>query len=164
MSLENEQDLEKKAAAMAWRAVQEFGRLTWADDSRLIMVLMRTALAYGFDFEQLERFAATRRMKCFGFFRNTTHYAGVSEVETRLSWRNSIVAQTTGDFAGLWIFMLDRDSSVLASHNGGGVEVFRDLEGSDLIEAVLTSALMEALEPVETQAAPTARKRWFGLF
>lgn len=149
---------EEAVKAMTWRAIQEINGLTWANDADLITTLMRSALSHGFNFDKLEAFRGARGIGCFGFFRDRTHYVGTCMIRVGYSGaRGGIMAQTEGEFGGVWAFLLDSDSSILTSRDGKGVESYNGLEGPELIQAVITSAL--TIEPTP-QPAPE-RRRWF---
>jgi hypothetical protein len=146
---------EDAVRAMTWRAIQEVNGLTWANDSELLTTLMRCALTHGFNFDMLEAFRGAHRIGCFGFFRDRTHYAAACRVEVGFRLRSGLMVQTDGEFGGVWVFMLDGDSSVLTSRDGQGVQSFQDLDGPELIEAVITSALTADLAP-----QPEKRSLW----
>lgn len=145
---------EDAVRAMSWRAIQEINGLSRARDYDLTATLMRCGLASGFGFDDLEAFRGARRIGCFGFFRDKTHYAGACRVEAGYSHVGGVMVQTSGGFEGVWVFMLDTDSAVLTSKDSGPVESFQGLDGPDLIEAVVSSALTEEL-------AQPARQRRF---
>lgn len=132
--------------AMAWRAIQEIQGLSETRDYNLISLLMEKALAHEYSFDNLEAFRGARRINCFGFFRDATHYAGMCRIQVN-AFRtvSGIMVQTTGPFAGIWAFFLNEDTSVMTSRDGDGVTEVHGLEGPDLIDAVVASSLTEAL-------------------
>lgn len=137
---------EEAVSAMTWRAIQEVNGLDHARDFDLITTLMQNAVQHGYGFEQLESFYGARHRKCFGFFRTKRHYAGIGRVQLDFfSPMSAIIAQTTGEYEGVWVFALDSDASVLMQRDSRPVEEYRGLEGPALINAVLASAFTETL-------------------
>lgn len=141
---------EEVVRAMTWQAVQEIHGLDRAKDKSLIEALMHNLVEGGYGFDHLKAFHGARRISCFGVFRDRHHYAGLCRVNNGYRPYSGIMAQTTGEFKGVWVFMLDHDSSVLTSRDGEVISSVGAYEGPDLIRAVVSSALAEELEPVKT--------------
>lgn len=141
---------DEAARAMTWRAVQEIQGLDRAKDQDLMEALMRALIEDGYSFDHLEAFRGARRINCFGVFRDHHHYAGMCRIDDGVRRFSGIMAQTTGEFEGAWVFMLDHDSSVLTSRNGEAISSVGELEGPELIRAVISSSMTEDCEPAKT--------------
>lgn len=151
-----EDEKERVVRAMAARTVNEVKGLNWFNDFDLITVLMGAAYDNGFVYDQLEKFRSDGNHTCFGFFRDAHHYAGMVRVWGWQSY-SAIMVESTGEFGGVWFFVIDTDHTVGTSRDGQPVDSFNGLEAGDLIRAVVCDALTRDLppEPVRT------RRRWW---
>ena len=139
---------------MVHQAQRFLGAFRYSLEADLVATFMKCGVTNKYSFDQLTEFRIVRLTKCLGFWRDKTHFAGVYNQRTDYTTETAIAVRTTGTFGGEWIFMLDSDRSVLASCNDTGVSEWEGLEGAELIEAVITSALTEELTPKQQ------RKQW----
>ena len=151
---------ENAVRTMAWRAIQEVNGLQRAKDFDLTAMLMRCGLAHGFNYDSLEAFKGEYRTPCFGFFRDKAHYAGMCRVRVEYRHFAAIMVQSTGVFKGTWVFMLDTDRSILTSRDTEAVESFQGLEGPELVEAVIRSALTEPAAPRRRASSEGKARRY----
>ncbi len=132
-------------------------------DESLLRELMRTAVKKGFRSGELENFQVGGS-KGYGFFRDREHYAGVCQVQRSFGLQIALMVRSTGRYEGEWSFMADPDGAILTSHDSQPCEAFDDLEGLDLVGAVILSALTEMVvaRPKLMPRLPSRRWRFPG--
>jgi hypothetical protein len=130
---------------MVARAQDEFGGFRAPSDYELVLHLMTVAYDNGFGLEQLVQHTH-KRVRSYGFFRDEDHIAGVGLIRDGFRERFAVTVSTTGDLAGLWAFMVDDDGSLLIARDSRPCTEVGELEGSQLMTAVIVSALTEPLE------------------
>lgn len=134
---------------MVVRAQDEFGGFRHPRDYELVFHLMATAYDNGFALEHLARLKHSG-IYGYGFFRDKQHIASIvsaQELSSNFGWgRFAVLASTTDELSGFWAFILDDDCSLLISRDSQPCTQIGELEGSDLMTAVIVSALTEPLE------------------
>lgn len=133
---------------MVARTQDELGGFKRSHDYELLSHLMTTAHDQGFSLEHLVAHSH-KNMRGYGFFRDKHHI--VSVVLARgagFSWgadRFAVAVSTTGRLVALWAFMLDNDDSLLIARDSQPCTEVEELEGLELMTAVIISALTEPL-------------------
>jgi hypothetical protein len=141
---------------MVARVQDEFDGFRASRDYELVQHLMTTAYDNGFTLEHMVQHSH-RGVRGYGFFRDKNHIAGVGMIRTGFGSRFAVTVSTTGELAGFWAFMLDDDGSLLISRDRQPCTEVGELEGLELMTAVIVSALTEPLE----QSNPRLRlPRW----
>jgi hypothetical protein len=130
---------------MVARVQDEFEGFRALRDYELVQQLMTTAYDNGFKLQHMVQHAH-KGVRGYGFFRDKSHIAGVGMIRTGFGSRFAVTASTTGEIAGFWSFMLDNDGSLLISRDSQPCTEVGELEGLELMTAVIVSALTESLE------------------
>ena len=112
---------------------------------------MTVAYDNGFTLEHMLQHTH-KGVRGYGFFRDKNQIADVAMIRTGFgSYRFAVTATTTGELAGFWAFMLDDESGLLISRDGQPCTEMGELEGLELMTAVIVSALTELLKEPKTK-------------